>query len=160
MDYLWTPWRYSYIASGVKEEQCIFCAAAEGQDDARSLVVLRARKNFVILNRYPYTSGHVMIVPYAHQDKLAGVGEETLSEMMLLAQRLERVLERLYHPDGCNLGMNIGRAAGAGIAGHLHLHVLPRWIGDTNFMTTVGGTRVQPEELTTTYERVRAALCA
>ncbi len=160
MDYLWTPWRYSYVASGVKDYRCIFCAAAEGQDDAQSLVVLRARRNFVILNRYPYTSGHVMIVPYAHEPKLAGMPQETSSEMMLLAQRLERVLDTLYHPDGCNLGMNIGRAAGAGIAGHLHLHVLPRWIGDTNFMTTVGETRVQPEELTTTYQRMRAALSA
>ncbi|HZP34754.1 MAG TPA: HIT domain-containing protein [Candidatus Acidoferrales bacterium] len=160
MDYLWTPWRYSYVASGVKDDRCIFCAAAEGQDDAQSLVVLRARRNFVILNRYPYTSGHVMIVPYAHEPKLAGMPQETSSEMMLLAQRLERVLDTLYHPDGCNLGMNIGRAAGAGIAGHLHLHVLPRWIGDTNFMTTVGETRVQPEELTTTYQRMRAALSA
>jgi ATP adenylyltransferase len=158
MDYLWTPWRYSYIAGGVKDDRCIFCAAAEGRDDAESLIVLRARKNFVILNRYPYTSGHVMIVPYVHRARLAASEQETLAEMMLLAQRLEGVLENLYHPDGYNLGMNIGRAAGAGIAGHLHLHVLPRWFGDTNFMTTVGETRVQPEELTTTYQRLRASL--
>lgn len=160
MDYLWTPWRYSYIAGGVKDDRCIFCAAAEGQDDAQSLIVLRARKCFVILNRYPYTSGHVMIVPYAHEPKLASIGQETLSELMALAQRLEGVLENLYHPEGFNVGVNIGRAAGAGIAGHLHLHVLPRWIGDTNFMTTVGETRVQPEELATTYKRIRAALSA
>jgi ATP adenylyltransferase len=160
MDYLWTPWRYSYIASGVKDDHCIFCDAAAGKDDAQSLIVLRARKSFVILNRYPYTSGHVMIVPCAHEATLAAVDQETLSEMMALAQRLERVLENVYHPEGFNVGMNIGRAAGAGIAGHLHLHVLPRWIGDTNFMTTVGETRVQPEELATTYKRIRAALSA
>ena len=158
MDYLWTPWRYRYVAGGVKDDRCIFCAAAEGQDDSQSLVVLRSRKNFAILNRYPYTSGHVMVVPYAHQGTLAASEPETLSEMMALARRIEEALENLYHPDGYNLGMNFGRAAGAGIAGHLHLHVLPRWVGDTNFMTTVGETRVQPEELTTTYQRLRAAL--
>jgi ATP adenylyltransferase len=160
MDYLWTPWRYRYIASGVKDDRCVFCAAAEAQDDSQSLIVLRARKNFVILNRYPYTSGHVMVVPYAHQATLAATEPETLTEMMALAQQVEQALETLYHPDGYNLGMNLGRAAGAGIAGHLHLHVLPRWIGDTNFMTTVGETRVQPEELTTSYQRLRGALSA
>jgi ATP adenylyltransferase len=158
MDYLWTPWRYRYIASGIKTDRCIFCDAAAAGDDAEFLIVLRATKNFVILNRYPYTSGHVMVVPYAHQATLAASEPEALAEMMVLAQRLERTLENLYHPDGYNVGMNLGRAGGAGIPGHLHLHVLPRWIGDTNFMTTVGETRVQPEELTTTYERLRGAL--
>jgi ATP adenylyltransferase len=160
MDYIWTPWRYRYIASGMKDDRCIFCDAVEAGDDAQSLIVLRARKNFVILNRYPYTSGHVMVVPYAHQARLAAAEPETLAEMMALAQRLERALEHLYRPDGYNVGMNIGRAAGAGIAGHLHLHVLPRWMGDTNFMTAVGETRVQPEELTTTYQRLSGALSA
>jgi ATP adenylyltransferase len=160
MDYLWTPWRYRYIASSAKDDECIFCAAAEAHDDAQSLIVLRAPKNFVILNRYPYTSGHVMVVPYAHRATLADSEPETLAEMMTLAQRMERALEDLYHPNGYNVGMNIGRAAGAGIPGHLHLHVLPRWIGDTNFMTTIGETRVQPEELATTYQRLRGALSA
>jgi ATP adenylyltransferase len=160
MDYLWTPWRYSYIAAGVKDDRCIFCDAVEARDDAQSLIVLRARKNFVILNRYPYTPGHVMVVPYAHQATLTASEPETLAEMMVLAQRIQRALESLYRPDGYNLGMNIGRAAGAGIAGHLHLHVLPRWIGDTNFMTVVGETRVVPEELTTTYQRLSSALSA
>jgi ATP adenylyltransferase len=160
MDYLWTPWRYSYIAAGEKDDRCIFCDAAEARDDAQSLIVLRAKKNFVILNRYPYTSGHVMVVPYAHQATLTASEPETLAEMMALAQRIQRVLESLYRPDGYNVGMNIGRAAGASIAGHLHLHVLPRWFGDTNFMTTVGETRVQPEELATTYQRLSGALSA
>lgn len=158
MDYLWTPWRYSYIAGGVKDAGCVFCVAADGHDDAQSLIIFRGRKNFVILNRYPYTSGHVMVVPYAHQATLTASDPETLTEMMALAKSLEGALEGLYHPDGYNLGMNIGRAAGAGIAGHIHLHVLPRWIGDTNFMTTTGETRVQPEELVTTYKRLRAVL--
>jgi len=160
MDYLWTPWRYRYIASGAKDDECIFCAAAEGRDDAQSLIVLRAPKNFVILNRYPYTSGHVMVVPYAHRATLADSEPETLAEMMILAQRMERALEVLYHPNGYNVGINIGRAGGAGIPGHLHLHVVPRWIGDTNFMTTIGETRVQPEELASTYQRLRGALSA
>jgi len=160
MDYLWTPWRYQYIkeaTSGVQPE-CIFCEAVASKDDAETLVVYRGAKAFIILNRYPYTSGHVMVVPYAHQATLTSSDPETLTEMMALAKRLEGALESLYHPDGYNLGMNIGRAAGAGIAGHIHLHVLPRWIGDTNFMTTTGETRVQPEELTTTYQRLRSAL--
>jgi len=160
MDYLWTPWRYQYIAGGAKDDRCIFCDAAEGHDDAQSLIVFRASKNFVILNRYPYTSGHVMVVPYAHQATLEASDSETLAEMMALAKRIEKVLANLYHADGYNLGMNIGRAAGAGIAGHIHLHVLPRWIGDTNFMTTTGETRVEPEELATTYQRLRGALNA
>jgi ATP adenylyltransferase len=160
MDYLWTPWRYPYIAGGAKDDRCIFCDAAEAHKDAQSLIVLRAKRNFVILNRYPYTSGHVMVVPYAHQATLAASEPETLAEMMELARRLEQALESLYRPNGYNVGINIGRAAGAGVAGHLHLHVLPRWVGDTNFMTTVGETRVQPEELTTTYERLRGALSA
>ena len=112
MDYLWTPWRYSYIAGGVKDSGCIFCAAAESHDDAQSLIVFRARKNFLILNRYPYTSGHVMVVPYAHQATLTASDPETLTEMMALAKRLEGALEGLYHPDGYNLGMNIGRSRG------------------------------------------------
>jgi ATP adenylyltransferase len=158
MDYLWTPWRYSYIAAGAKDDRCIFCDAAEAHDDRKTLIVFRGKKTFVILNRYPYTSGHVMVVPYAHQATLGASEPETLTEMIMTAQRLEGTLETLYHPQGYNVGINIGRAAGAGIAGHLHLHVLPRWIGDVNFMTSVGETRVQPEDLTTTYERLHAAL--
>ena len=158
MDYLWTPWRYRYVAAGARDDRCIFCEAAEAHDDQRSLIVFRGKKNFVILNRYPYTSGHVMVVPYAHQATLAASEPETLAEMMATARRLEVALETLYHPQGYNVGINIGRAAGAGIPGHLHLHVLPRWIGDTNFMTTVGETRVQPEDLATTYDRLRVAL--
>lgn len=158
MDYLWTPWRYRYIADASKDEGCIFCEALALGDDARSLIILRAERNFVILNRYPYTSGHVMIVPYAHVAELAAADADALAEMMRLAQRVQRALERTYHPHGYNLGMNLGRAAGAGVTGHLHLHVLPRWPGDANFMTVVGETRVEPEELATTRERLRAAL--
>jgi ATP adenylyltransferase len=157
MDYLWTPWRYPYIAAG-QGEGCVFCRAAAAGDDAGMLIVLRGKKNFVILNRFPYTSGHVMIVPYEHRATLGECAAETLAEMMELARRLQVVLEAIYHPQGYNLGMNIGRAAGAGIAGHLHLHLLPRWAGDTNFMTTVGETRLEPEDLAITYDKLRQAL--
>ena len=158
MDYVWTPWRYRYLASNPKPNDCFLCSAATGADDAQSLVVLRAGKNFIILNRYPYTSGHVMIVPYVHEGSLSALDQATIAEMMVLAQRVQSALERTYHPDGYNLGMNLGRAGGAGVADHIHLHVLARWFGDTNFMTTVGETRLEPEDLAVTYQRLRAAL--
>jgi len=158
MDYLWTPWRYRYIADAAKNDRCIFCDAAAANDDAKTLIAFRGRKNFVILNRFPYTAGHVMIVPYEHIGELSRVDAETLAEMMQLAQRLQAALEATYHPEGYNLGMNLGRCAGAGITGHLHLHLLPRWTGDANFMTTVSETRMEPEELDTTYAKLRSAL--
>jgi ATP adenylyltransferase len=158
MDYLWTPWRYQYITETGRETGCVFCHAIERGDDARALVVFRGRKNFVILNLFPYTTGHSMIVPYAHVADLASCDSETLAEMIGLARRVQLALEANYHPQGYNLGMNLGRAAGAGVAGHIHLHVLPRWAGDTNFMTAVAETRMQPEDLSVTYEKLRRAL--
>jgi ATP adenylyltransferase len=158
MDYLWTPWRYQYIATADRNDGCVFCEAPAAGDDERTLIVHRGKKNYIILNRYPYTSGHAMIVPYAHLGTLPALEPAAGAEMMEMAQALERALESLYHPQGYNLGMNIGRAAGAGIAGHLHMHVLPRWTGDTSFITAVGETRVHPEELSVTYQRLREAL--
>jgi ATP adenylyltransferase len=160
MDYLWTPWRYQYMEKAARGEQpeCIFCEAAARKDDAETLVVHRGAKAFVILNRYPYTSGHVMIVPFAHVAELHLCEAKTLNEMMQMARRVETVFQAEYKPDGMNLGMNLGRAAGAGVIGHLHLHALPRWIGDSNFMTVTGETRVHPEALETTYERLRKGL--
>lgn len=160
MDYLWTPWRYHYIASEKKRDSCVFCDAVSANQDRETLILLRGEKTFVILNRYPYTSGHVMVVPYAHVADLAAADPEMLAEMMKFAQRMQTALQKTYRPEGFNIGMNLGRAAGAGIVGHLHLHVLPRWAGDANFMTVVGETRVEPEELSTTYERLHAALNA
>jgi len=157
VDYLWTPWRYQYITSTGGGGECVFCAAARGDNDRAALVAHRASRNFVILNRYPYTNGHVMIVPHRHAPTLEGLDEETLAEMMLLARDAERHLRALYRPDGVNMGLNIGRSAGAGIAEHVHMHVLPRWTGDTNFMTVTGETRVLPETLEVTWERLRAA---
>jgi ATP adenylyltransferase len=161
MDYLWTPWRYQYMAQvsgGGKQPDCIFCDAVAKKNDAETLIVRRGVKSFVILNRFPYTSGHVMIVPYAHVAELSLCDAQTLGEMMQLSQRVEAAFMKDYKPDGMNLGMNLGRAAGAGVQGHLHLHMLPRWIGDSNFMTVTGETRVHPEELKTTYERLAKAL--
>jgi ATP adenylyltransferase len=160
MDYIWTPWRYQYmqeVTTG-KQPECIFCDALARNNDAETLIVHRGAEAFVILNRFPYTSGHVMIVPYVHVADLHLCGAETLGEMMRLAQRVEKVLLENYKPDGMNLGMNLGRAAGAGVVGHLHLHALPRWMGDSNFMTVAGETRVLAEDLAITYDRFRKAL--
>jgi ATP adenylyltransferase len=157
MDYLWTPWRYQYVTQSNDAGRCVFCSAAQSVDDAKTLVVARGEHNLVILNRYPYTSGHVMVVPYQHVATLEELSDAVLVELIGLARRCEKHLRALYRPDGLNLGMNIGKAAGAGIAGHVHLHALPRWTGDTNFMTVVGETRVMPEALEVTWERLRAA---
>ena len=157
MDYLWTPWRYKYVTEGERPAGCVFCNAAEGSDDRETFIVHRATYNFVILNRFPYTNGHVMIVPYQHLSSLGALEEEALLEMMRLARDAEGHLRAVYQPDGMNMGINLGRSAGAGIADHLHMHVLPRWAGDTNFMTVTGETRVLPEDLPATWEKLRAA---
>jgi ATP adenylyltransferase len=184
MDHLWTPWRYAYVTtadggvrSGVPlslaawpgDHGCVFCnliasidfAIANGmspdQAEAAGGLVLRGKHCFICLNAFPYTSGHVMVMPYAHLDRLEALPVEALHELIDLTQLTERILERLYHPHGYNFGLNIGKAGGAGVAGHLHLHALPRWAGDTNFMTTVGETRILPEELDITWERMREA---
>jgi len=160
MDYIWTPWRYQYMkdAASGNQPECIFCDVLARNNDAETLIVHRGAKSFIILNRFPYTSGHVMIVPYAHVAELNLCDAATLGEMMQLTQRVEAAFRTNYKPDGMNLGMNLGRAAGAGVIGHLHLHALPRWIGDSNFMTVTGETRVHPEDLETTYERLSKAL--
>lgn len=158
MDYLWTPWRSTYMEAKKIESACIFCVAAQNPaNDLKTLVVHRGEHCFIILNRYPYTSGHLMIVPYAHVSKLTAGSSVSTSEMMELARQAEQVLEALYHPEGLNMGMNFGAAAGAGITQHIHLHMLPRWSGDANFMTTVSNTRIIPEALSDTYEKVSRA---
>ena len=187
MDRLWTPWRYSYITGadtsgrrkGVplkleawpidQDEGCVFCnmiaavdyAIANGMsvEEAEEAVFLisRGEKSFVCLNAYPYGTGHVMVVPYAHLNSLAALPKETAEEMMLTMQRLERALREVYKPDGLNFGLNLGEAAGAGISEHLHFHGLPRWTGDANFMSVIGETRVLPESLDVTWKRLRAA---
>jgi len=158
MDYLWTPWRYAYVSSAGKTSGCVFCEAVKSGDDAKAGIVYRGERCFVILNAYPYTPGHVMVVPYAHLDELQKLPPEAAHEMIGLSQRMESVLRELYHPDGINLGMNIGKAAGAGIAGHIHMHVLPRWVADANFLSVVGETRILPETLDVTWKRIRGAM--
>jgi ATP adenylyltransferase len=157
MDYLWTPWRSTYMKEKKDKTRCIFCEAAASAEDARNLVVFRGQFCFVILNRYPYTSGHLMVAPYRHVSRLTAVDDATTAEMMQLVRRAETVLQEVYSPDGLNLGMNLGEAAGAGIEQHIHMHVLPRWKGDANFMTSVGDTRIIPEALEDTYRKVREA---
>jgi ATP adenylyltransferase len=157
MDHLWSPWRYQYVQKERTGGGCVFCRAAAAERDEENLVVHRAQKNYIILNLYPYSAGHLMVVPYEHVDMLQYASRETLEEMILLVQRAQIHLQTIYRPPGFNLGMNLGESAGAGIAGHIHMHVLPRWPGDTNFMTTVAETRVLPEDLGTTWRKLRDA---
>jgi ATP adenylyltransferase len=139
-----------------KADSCIFCDAARNPaDDERNFVLHRGAHTFVILNLYPYISGHLMIAPYAHLGELDAAPKEATDEIMDLTKRCQTALREIYHPQGFNLGMNLGRAAGAGIADHIHMHLMPRWSGDTNFMTSVAETRVLPEDLATTYRKLR-----
>lgn len=139
------------------QDECIFCSALQQKDGLENLVIWRSKLAFVILNRYPYNNGHLMVVPNAHKPSLEFLDPETRSELMELTSQAIMLLRRVYNPQGFNMGVNIGAAAGAGIAEHVHMHLLPRWSGDTNFMSTVAETRVMPEDLTATYRRVRAA---
>jgi ATP adenylyltransferase len=157
MDRLWTPWRLSYVTTaGAPRPQCVFCDAIEGGDEP--LVAWVGRRAFIILNKFPYNNGHLMIVPTRHVARLSELDAEELQEIMTLSQAAEQALGAVYAPHGFNLGMNLGRSAGAGIADHLHMHVVPRWDGDTSFMTVFGDTRVLPEELPVTSARLREAL--
>jgi ATP adenylyltransferase len=152
-DVLFAPWRYEYLVSD-KETHCIFCAAAASGDDDQSLVVFRGDRVFVLLNRYPYTNGHVMVAPYAHEAWFSDSSSETLSELIATVARAQKILVSAYRTDGLNVGVNFGSAAGAGVAEHYHVHVVPRWAGDTNFMTVVADVRVVPEELGPTRRRL------
>jgi ATP adenylyltransferase len=154
MDYLWTPWRYAYITSADRAPGCIFCDKIAEKDDRKNYIVYRGEHCFIILNAYPYTSGHVMVVPYAHLDQLVKLPAVASHEMMELSQKMEGLLREIYNAEGVNLGMNIGKCAGAGVAGHIHMHVLPRWTADANFVSVVCETRVLPEALETTYEKI------
>ena len=154
MDRLWTPWRLAYVTdTGADRAACIFCAAAGGAGD--DLIVHEGHRFFVILNKYPYNNGHLMVVPRRHVGWLGGLDADELGEFGLLAQLSERALAEAYRPHGFNMGLNLGKPAGAGVLDHLHLHVVPRWNGDTNFMSVVGETRVLPEELADTVARLR-----
>jgi len=154
MERLWTPWRMPYVTGGAKSETCVFCDA-QRNDDAAPLIVFHGTASFVILNLFPYNNGHLMVLPKRHIGSLAAATHAELCEMFELTQRAEIALTEAYDPHGMNVGINLGKPAGAGILDHLHVHVVPRWNGDTNFMTIVGQTRVLPEELPATAERLR-----
>lgn len=187
MDQLWTPWRYSYVSGkhgdgrrGVPQaladwpgdHGCVFCNLLAATDyaiehgmpredaEAAGGILERGRLSFLVLNAFPYNNGHLMVVPYRHEASLADLPVEVATELLLETRRAERALRAVYQPGGLNLGLNLGESAGAGIAEHLHLHAVPRWIGDTNFMTVVGETRVLPEMLTDSWRRLRQALAA
>jgi ATP adenylyltransferase len=147
----------TYIEKHKEEEGCVFCDAQAQPDGPDNLIVFRGDRAFVILNRYPYTSGHLMVVPYIHEPSLEGLDPAIRAEAIELVTRAIGVLQKVYRPEGFNIGINIGDAAGAGITDHIHLHIVPRWTGDTNFMATLGQTRVLPERLEDTYRRVREA---
>jgi ATP adenylyltransferase len=157
LNHLWSPWRMTYIQNDKKEKGCVFCNAYAEPDGVQNLIIYRGQYTFVILNRYPYTSGHVMVVPNVHVAALQELTSETRAEMMDVAAKALTVLSMAYQPQGYNLGMNLGEVAGAGIVEHLHMHIVPRWGGDTNFMSTTAATRVLPEALDDTYDRIRQA---
>jgi ATP adenylyltransferase len=159
LERLWSPWRSQYVASGgggSAQGRCLFCEIpSDPAKDEENLVVHRAALNYVLLNLFPYVSGHLLIVPYDHIPTLDSASKPITDELMDLTKRSQTILREVYQPDGFNVGMNLGAAAGAGVADHIHMHVLPRWNGDTNFMTTVSETRVLPEDLKATYQKLR-----
>ncbi len=154
---IWAPWRLAYVKDASKDsgEKCIFCVEPDAAEDEANLIVHRGERCFVILNLFPYTNGHLMIAPYEHAGSLADLDAATVAELMALAQRAVRVLDEKYEPHGYNVGFNQGRVAGAGVEHHIHMHVVPRWGGDTNFMPVLADTRVMPQTPAQTYETLR-----
>ncbi len=157
MDYLWTPWRMPYLRGETrKPDHCVFCDKVDA-DDEKEFVVFRSTYVYVTLNLYPYNTGHMLVVPYQHVAEIGDVPQETLADLMVTAQQAVAALQTVYHPEGFNMGINLGSSAGAGIAEHLHMHIVPRWPGDTNYMTVIGQTRIIPDLLTDTYHQLRDA---
>lgn len=157
MKSLWAPWRIQYILAE-KEEGCFFCKHTQAADDAKNLILIRDRACFAMLNAYPYNPGHLMVAPYKHTGEIDDLSEQELAEMMFLTRRCKQLLARALKPDGFNIGFNLGRPAGAGVLDHVHLHVVPRWNGDTNYMPVLAETRVVPQAVAETYEALRSAL--
>ena len=155
MDYLWSPWRYRYVTGAEPTSGCVFCQKVEENEDEKNLILYSGLNNFVLLNIYPYTSGHLMVAPYRHIAQLAQADDATWSELMMLTRKAEQAIQTAYKPEGINLGMNLGKSAGAGIADHIHMHVLPRWQADSNFISVIGETRVLPEALSDTYRKLK-----
>ncbi|MCA1644429.1 MAG: HIT domain-containing protein [Chloroflexi bacterium] len=160
MERLWTPWRSAFVegASDNGAVECFLCAKPAQHADRANLILLRAKQVYALLNLYPYNSGHLMIAPYVHAADLGTLDPSIAEEMMRMTQRCVEALQQAYRPDGFNVGMNLGKSAGAGVPGHLHMHVVPRWAGDTNFMPIVGETKVLPESLDQTYDRLEPVL--
>lgn len=154
MDRLWAPWRMEYIKHA-NESGCIFCQAIKSNNDRKNLVIYRGKTSFIIMNRYPYNPGHLMIAPNDHKSNFDGLEDDEILELIRLLGRSMRVLQDAVQPDGFNMGINLGRIAGAGIEGHLHIHVVPRWQGDTNFMPVIGETKVVSEALEATYDHLK-----
>jgi ATP adenylyltransferase len=155
MDILFTPWRFSYLTAPKNDAPgCIFCNAAASSDPRETLTLLRTGDAVVMLNRYPYTNGHLMVAPIAHEARLFESSEESLSSLIRLTAEAQRILSEVYKPEGFNIGMNFGQVAGAGVADHYHVHIVPRWGGDTNFMTVNARTRLVPEELDVTFDKL------
>jgi len=157
MKRMWSPWRMKYIEQPGESNGCFFCEAVANPQDPQHLVVHDSSRAFVIVNRYPYASGHIMVVPKEHIPSLAGMEPDVLQEMIGLLAKAQSVLQAVYQPEGFNIGANLGAAAGAGVPGHFHFHIVPRWVGDTNFMSTLGETRVLPEEVSETHRRLQQA---
>ncbi|HUJ12210.1 MAG TPA: HIT domain-containing protein [Thermoanaerobaculia bacterium] len=157
MEVLFTPWRYPYLTSpkSEKSDGCIFCNAAESKQNRETLTLYRNDQALVMLNRYPYTNGHLMVAPIAHDARLFDSSDASLRALIRLTAEAQRILSDVYHPDGFNVGMNFGQVAGAGVADHYHLHIVPRWGGDSNFMTVTARTRLVPEELDVTFDRLQ-----
>ena len=153
---LWAPWRMEYILAD-KEGKCFLCDAAKSENDRKSLVVARREKVFVLLNRYPYSNGHLLIAPYTHTGKIEDLSAEELGGMMALLAEMKEILDGLVGPHGYNVGMNVGRTAGAGVVDHLHMHIVPRWEGDTNFMPVTAETKVIPQHLDELWEKIAEA---
>jgi ATP adenylyltransferase len=156
MEILFTPWRYPYLTSPKPEQaaQCIFCVAATSDNVRETLTLFRSSTALVMLNRYPYTNGHLMVAPLAHEARLFDSSDAELRALIRLTAEAQRILSEVYHPDGFNVGMNFGQAAGAGIVDHYHLHIVPRWSGDSNFMTVTARTRLVPEDLDVTFDKL------
>lgn len=154
MDRLWTPWRFDYISKVDLVDACVFCKMLEEEDDSSNHILRRGDHTFMVLNLFPYTSGHLLIVANRHISTMNEASDEELHEFITLSRLCEKALLQEYHPNGFNIGFNVGRAAGAGIEQHLHMHVLPRWFGDSNFVSVIGETRILPEDLSATYKRL------
>ncbi|NOX97870.1 MAG: HIT domain-containing protein [Nitrospirae bacterium] len=158
MKRIWAPWRMKYILKKDKEQTCLFCRKPKENRDEENYLLVRGETSFLMLNTYPYSNGHLLVVPYKHVSRLDNLEGRELLELMMLTRKATELLEKVIQPQGFNIGMNLGKVAGAGIADHLHLHIVPRWEGDTNFMPVVSETKVIPEHLETTYQKLKKTI--